>query len=305
MYMTTTQQKATTQRKITPVIWFDGKAQEAINEYVSVFEDSQLMDITRYPDHVPDLGGKVMNGRFKIAGQELMAFDGGPQFKPTPAISFFVDCTTTQQVDDLFEKLSKDGSVLMPLQAYPFSDRYAWVEDRFGVSWQLFFGGDKSRVTPALLFVGDQHGNAEPAMKQYTSLFPDSEIGIIDRYGPDEGGAEGAVRYAEFTLRGQLFRAMESNLDHQFTFTSGTSFMVHCESQQEVDRYWDALVAGGEAQPCGWLKDRFGVAWQIIPRALPRLLADPDAEKSERVMEAMLKMKRIVVKDLEKAAEQA
>jgi predicted 3-demethylubiquinone-9 3-methyltransferase (glyoxalase superfamily) len=291
-------------QKITPVLWYDDAAEEAVRLYADLFADGRVLDVKRYPEQAPGLAGKVMNGSFEIGGLRLMAFDAGPQFKFTPAQSLFVDCKDAAEVDRLYAALVEGGTVLMPLDKYPWSERYAWIADRWGLSWQLNAAPTHTtRVRPAFLFVGDQHGNAEPAMRTYAKLFPASEVGQIERYAPGEPGAEGAVKYAEFTLAGVEMRAMENNAEHAFTFNEAFSLLVDCETQQEVDRYWNALVEGGEAQPCGWLKDRYGVSWQVIPQALPRLLTDPDPEKAARVMEAMLAMKKIDVAGLERAYE--
>jgi predicted 3-demethylubiquinone-9 3-methyltransferase (glyoxalase superfamily) len=142
-------------------------------------------------------------------------------------------------------------------------------------------------------------------MNFYTSLFSDSGIESIARYGADEGGAEGKVQQAVFRLNGQEFRAMESNLEHDFTFTEAISFYVECETQDEVDYFWNRLSAVPEAEQCGWLKDKYGVSWQIVPTALGQLMNDPDPEKSQRVMQAMLQMKKIDVKGLQQAYERA
>jgi predicted 3-demethylubiquinone-9 3-methyltransferase (glyoxalase superfamily) len=152
------------------------------------------------------------------------------------------------------------------------------------------------RITPCLWF--DTEG--EDAATFYTSLFSNSRITNISRYGSAGPRAEGTVMTVEFELDGQPFVALNGGPD--FTFNEAVSFQVDCESQEEVDRLWSALSEGGEEGPCGWLKDRFGVSWQIIPRALPRLLGDPDREKSQRVMQAMLRMKKIEVDELERAA---
>ena len=152
------------------------------------------------------------------------------------------------------------------------------------------------KITPCLWF--DTEG--EDAARFYTSLFPNSRILDVAHYGEAGPREAGTVMAVEFELDGQKFVAL--NGGPQFTFDEAISFQVSCETQDEVDEYWRALSDGGEQGPCGWLKDRFGVSWQIIPTALPRLLADPDREKSQRVMAAMLTMKKIDIDALERAA---
>ena len=152
------------------------------------------------------------------------------------------------------------------------------------------------RITPFLWFDDE----AEEAATHYTSVFPDSKITDVARYGETGPGTPGSVMTVAFELDGQPFTAL--NGGPQFTFSEAVSFQVACDGQDEVDRYWNTLAEGGEEGPCGWLKDRFGLSWQVFPKRLPELLADPDREKSQRVMAAMLKMKKIDVGELERAA---
>jgi predicted 3-demethylubiquinone-9 3-methyltransferase (glyoxalase superfamily) len=242
---------------------------------------------------------------FEIEGFKFIALNGGPIFKFNPSVSFFIRCETEAEVDELYDKLSEGGGVLMPLQKYPFSDKYAWITDKYGVSWQLILSEDKQqKIAPCLLFVGKQCGNAEEAIKLYTSMFSNSKIGDISRYGANAGpDKEGTVNYASFWLENQEFVAMDSALKHDFMFNEAISFLVDCEDQAEVDRYWERLSAVPESEQCGWLKDKYGVSWQIVPKQLPRLLSSSDKTKASRVMNAMLKMKKLDVEKLTQAAE--
>jgi predicted 3-demethylubiquinone-9 3-methyltransferase (glyoxalase superfamily) len=294
-------------QKITPNLWFDTQAEEAANFYVTLFDNSRIGEITRYDDASAEVSGQpqgsAMTVSFELAGQRFVALNGGPQFQFTPAISFFVYCPTEAEVDELYAELSDGGAVLMPLQKYPFNDRYAWVQDRFGVSWQLYFGEPRPwKIALSLMFVGDQSGKAEEAMQLYTSLFEDSSIEGVDRYGAGEAPeVEGTVRHASFWLDGQEFMAMDSNHQHNFTFNEAVSFIVDCRDQEEVDYFWDNLTAGGEEQPCAWLKDKFGVSWQIVPRQLMQMITADDREKAGRAVQAMLQMKKIDIAGLERA----
>jgi len=155
------------------------------------------------------------------------------------------------------------------------------------------------RITPCLWF--DTEG--EDAARFYTSIFPNSRITEVARYGSAGPRPEGTVMTVSFELDGQEFLAL--NGGPQFTFSEALSFQVFCRTQDEVDAYWSKLSEGGEEGPCGWLKDRFGLSWQIVPTVLPELLADPDAAKSQRVMQAMLGMKKIEIEGLEQAAKAA
>jgi predicted 3-demethylubiquinone-9 3-methyltransferase (glyoxalase superfamily) len=151
-------------------------------------------------------------------------------------------------------------------------------------------------ITPCLWF--DTQG--EEAAEFYTSVFPNSKIVSVTRYGSAGPRSEGTVMTVNFELDGKKFIALNGGPD--FTFNEAISFEVLCESQEEVDTYWETLSEGGEEGPCGWLKDRFGMSWQIVPRRLYELIQDPDPEKSQRAMEAMLGMKKIEIEGLERAA---
>lgn len=283
------------QQKITPFLWFDGKAEDAANFYTSIFKNSKVTGTMPGPD------GSVMSATFQLNGHEFMALNAGPMFKFSPAISFFVTCETEQEIDDLWRKLSPGGKVLMELDKYPFSEKYGWLEDKFGLSWQLSVGESSQDIAPSLLFVGNQFGKAEEAINFYTAQFPNSKINMVARYTAEEHDKEGNIKYASFSLGGQNFNAMESSHNHAFTFTPAISLFVKCETQTEIDEFWEKLSAGGEKNRCGWLQDKYGVSWQIVPPVLGKMLSDPDRKKAKRVMDAMLQMDKIIIEDLEKA----
>jgi len=276
-------------QKIRPFLWFDGKAEEAAKFYTSIFKNSEIRSISQ------------MSATFQLDGLEFIALNGGPQFKFSPATSFFVECERREELDAEWKRLSKSGTVLMELAAYPFSEKFGWVQDEFGVSWQLNLAGRKQTITPFLMFVGEHYGKAEEAMNFYISLFKNSSVTRIERYGAGEAEAEGTVKHAKFALNGQRFMAMDSGREHPFTFTPAISFFVSCDTQEEINYFWEKLSAGGEKSRCGWLKDKFGVSWQIVPPVLGEFLNDEDEEKSERVMKAMLEMDKLDIKALRRA----
>ena len=194
----------------------------------------------------------------------------------------------------------------MELGAYPFSEKYGWTQDRYGLSWQLMFMGDraiKQKITPMLMFVGEQCGKAEAAIHLYASVFNNSRIGDILRYGKgEEPDREGTIKQAAFTLEGQDFTAMDSAYKHDFTFNEAISFMELCATQEEIDHYWGKLTAdGGQESMCGWLKDKFGVSWQVAPAVLGEMLRDPDIKKVARVTSAFLKMRKLDIGELKEA----
>ena len=296
-------------QKIFPFLWFNNQAEEAVNLYTSVFKNSSVGEMTRYPEGTPGVPGQVMTVDFTLAGQEFSALNGGPEFNFTPATSFFVSCETEEELDTLWQTLTEGGAVLMELGEYPFSKKFGYLNDRFGVPWQLSLTGEQQKITPFLMFVGNQAGRAEEAINYYTRLFKNTRIEHIDRFGPEmaeAGEREGTVMHARFVLDGMEFMAMDSAQDHRFTFTEAVSYFVRCEDQAEVDYFWNNLTGnGGEESMCGWLKDKFGVSWQIVPNVLFDLMNDPDPEKANRVTQAMLKMQKIDIGGLKQAYEHA
>ncbi len=292
--------------KITPFLWFDTQTEAAIQRYASSFSDSALLSIRRYPDGPLDgpmrgMEGKVLTAVFDLAGQRFMALDGGPTFKFNPAISLFVSAATEAEVDRLWSTLSEGGSILMPLQSYPFSPRFGWVMDQYGLSWQVNLASRAQKIAPALMFVGEQHGKAEAAMNFYTALFAHSQVEHVERYGSGDTGEPGTVKQAIFQLDGRDFMVMDSSYEHAFSFNEAISFYVECGSQEEVDHFWGELSAHPQSEQCGWLKDRFGISWQIVPSIVPELMNDPDPVKSKRVMDALLQMKKLDIAGLERA----
>ena len=294
--------------RIGACLWFKDSAEEAAAFHTSLFSHSRITAVTRYTTAGQEFHGRppgsVMTVAYEIDGFSFTALNGGPHFAPSPSVSFFVRCEREEQVDRLWELLSPDGSVLMPLGAYPFNQRYGWIEDRFGVSWQLIVAPPAPRIVPCLLFVGDVCGKAEEAMKFYASVFDNSTVGDIARYGADQPpDREGTVMYGECRLAGQTVIAMDSAQDHAFTFTEGVSLIVDATSQAEIDTVWNALSAVPEAEQCGWLKDRYGLSWQVVPEAeLNQMLQDPDEERVIRVLNAMFPMKKIDLAELRRAA---
>jgi predicted 3-demethylubiquinone-9 3-methyltransferase (glyoxalase superfamily) len=250
-------------------------------------------------NRLPD--GRIMTGRFQLGDAEFYALNGGPMYKFTPATSFFVNCETEEEIDELWTNLGAGGLVFMPLNKYPFSEKFGWVQDKFGLSWQLNLTGTKQKVTPFLMYVKEQNGKAEEAINFYVSMFKNSHIIRKAFYAVGEPGTEGTIKHAAFSLDGVEFMAMDSSGPHEFTFTPAVSFFVNCDTQEEVDFFWEKMSEGGRKDRCGWLNDKYGVSWQIIPTALGRLMGDPDPVKSKKVMDAMMKMDKIDIKGLETA----
>ena len=294
---------------ITPFLWFDDAAEEAVHFYTSIFEHAKVGAVTRYDAAGAKVSGRkqgsVMTIGFQLCGQEFVALNGGPVFTFTPAISFSVHCASAEEVDTFWNKLVDGGKVMMELGAYPFSKRYGWLADKYGVSWQLNAAPRAQKMTPSLMFVGENAGRAEEAMRFYKSIFPDANIQEIHRYEQGESAVDkvGTVKHAVFTLAGREFIAMDSAHQHLFSFSEAISFVVHCDTQEEIDRYWEKLSAHEESEQCGWLKDTYGVSWQIVPTVLEQMIGDKDPAKAARAMEAMLRMKKLDIDALKRAYE--
>ncbi len=242
----------------------------------------------------------VLTISFTIEGYEMMALNGGSIFKFSPATSFFVNYATEEELVTAYNKLVEGGTVMMALDKYPFAEKYAWISDKFGVSRQLMLAPDATqKIIPCLLFVGKHYKLAEPAMNFYTSLFDNSKIEMIDRYKEGEQDTPGMIKYGKISLDGNQFVCMESGLDHTFDFTQAISYMVPCETQEQIDKLRNALGEGGEFQPCGRVIDKFGVAWQIYPRMMDTWMSWPNGKN---VMHAMLQMSKLDLAELKKAA---
>lgn len=275
---------------IYPCIWCNNNAREIAEKYLSVFPESAIVDENQWVVVIT------------IHGQRIMLLNGGNMFRPNPSLSLMYLSSKESETAAIYTALIDGGRELMPLDSYPFSSKYAWIEDRFGVSWQLYTGKESDiiqRIVPTLMFVGEHNGKAENAIDFYTSVFPDSEKRGILRYTGDEGETAGHVQHAEFKINDYLIMIMDSSYPHRFGFTDGMSLVVECHTQQEVDHYWEKLKAdGGEESMCGWLRDKYGVSWQITPVIMKDLLP-----KSPRVMEVMMTMRKLDIQRLQDAAE--
>ena len=277
---------------IHPCLWYDGNAKDAAVFYCSLFPQSKITVDTPM----------VIN--FELCGQKFMGLNGGPMFKPNPSISFFVISESDEEINELWKQLSEGGMVMMPLDKYEWSEKYGFLQDRFGLAWQIMKGkysDVNQKITPSFLFTGNQYGNAEAAVKFYTEVFPASSVNGILLYGEGEAQAAGKVKHSQFILDNKVFMAMDGPGSHEFGFNEAISLVVDCNSQEEIDNYWNKLTAdGGQESQCGWLKDKFGVSWQIVPSALGKLMTGPAAPK---VMQAFMKMTKFDIAALEKAAE--
>ncbi|WP_417554944.1 VOC family protein [Microbacterium sp.] len=290
-------------QKIVPNLWFDGGAGEAGEFYATALPRTKANIAMRYPQEVPEfqkgLEGRPLVVDVDVDGFRFTLINSDDTFHPTPAISFILNFdpllfsgsaeAARVALDATWEALSDGGTALMELGEYPFSPHYGWVQDRYGVSWQLMLtnpqGEPRPFVIPQLMFANDVEGRAAEAAEFYTSLFDDAGLGtVIPR-------PAGGVMFGEFRVGEQWFSMMDSDIAHEFGFTPGVSLEARCADQAEIDRLWEALSAVPDAEQCGWLVDRFGVSWQVVPENVGELLKRPGAYGR------MLGMKKLVIAD--------
>jgi predicted 3-demethylubiquinone-9 3-methyltransferase (glyoxalase superfamily) len=300
-------------QRIVPHLWFDKEVKEATAFYTSLFPNSRITNETTL-NEVPTPAGSTDIVSFELKGHEFMAISAGPLFKFNPSISFMVNFDPTKDkdagkhLDELWQKLSPGGSPLMPLDSYPFSERYGWIQDRYGLSWQLILsnprGEDRPSIIPSLMFTGSVAGRAEEAVDFYLSVFRDAKRGIVARYGKgQEPDREGTIMFSDFMLEGQWFAAMDSARDHGFGFNEALSLLIACDTQEDIDYYWRKLSADPQAEQCGWLKDKFGLSWQVWPTAMGEMMTKGTPEQINRVTRAFLLMKKFDIASLRRAYE--
>lgn len=283
-------------KNIISCLWFDKEAEEAANFYTKIFNDSKITKINFFNGVGEEFHGKkageTMLVHFELEGVGFAALNGGPYFSPTASHSQFVMCDTSDEVDRLWNSLFPGGKVLMELGSYSWSERYGWLQDKYGYSWQIGKSDEDNgiqKITPNLLF---QNKKCREALDFYSSIFSSKATNLYEE--------DGLIFFSQIKLLDQVFTLMDSPTPHDHTFNEATSFVIKCEDQKEVDYYWNKLSAGGDpaAQQCGWLKDKFGISWQIIPKVMEEILDDYKSEKSLKATEAMYGMKKLEIEKL-------
>ena len=275
------------ENRIIPSLWFESNALEAMEFYTSIFPDSEIVQQT---------SGVVTA---KLAGVSFIAINGGSdEFKPNSSISFMVICETREEIDAIWEKLLEAGKVYMKLDNYPWSSHYGWIGDKYGFTWQLYLGKledvNCQRIVPTLMFSYTQQGKCEQAVNFYQSVFNDFKSHGIMRY--EDEVFKGQVVHAQFELNGFIMAAMDSGVQQDFTFNEAISLTIMCNDQVEIDYYWNAFTKDGQEVECGWCMDPYGVYWQVVPHNIKELVFD--APNAKQAFEALMKMKKIVIKDL-------
>lgn len=294
---------------ITLHLWFDKEAKEAAEFYCSVFPESRITGVTTIND-TPSGDSEMIS--FTVWGFPFMAISAGPHFKMNPSVSCIVnfdpsrDPNAREMLDEAWDKLSDGGIALMPLDWYPFSERYGWIQDKYGFTWQLMLtnpdGEPRPAIVPSMMFIGENCGKAEEARELYLTVFRNAKPGALVKYGPgQEPDREGTVMFTDFMLENTWLAAMDSAHAHRFSFNEAISLLVNCETQEEIDHYWEHLSAVPEAEQCGWLKDRYGVSWQISASSLDEMMTRGTPEQRNRVTKAFLKMKKFNLAELQQA----
>ncbi|WP_183562221.1 VOC family protein [Mucilaginibacter sp. SP1R1] len=293
---------------IKPHLWFDQEAKKAAEFYASFMPDS----VVNYSNHFSMSGGECEFVEFTIAGQSFLGISAGHKLGINPSISFMInfdpsrDPEAAQHIDEVWSKLVENGKVLMPLDSYPFSERYGWVADKYGVSWQLILtnpaGEEKPVIVPSLLFTEPVVGKADEAIDFYTSVFKDSKRGITAPRPEDMGSDKaGTLMFADFYIDQTWLAAMDSAHSHGFSFNDAVSLLITCETQEEVDYYWSALSADGAPGQCGWLKDKYGVSWQVASTVMFDAFRNGSPEQIARITQVFMTMKKVDIAALQRA----
>jgi len=275
---------------IFPCFWFNQNGEEAAKFYISIFQNSKITVETPM----------VIN--IEIEGQKLMFLNGGSMFQPNLTLSLMMMCDSKEEAESYYKRLSEKGKVMMELDSYPWSESYAWVEDQYGISWQIYYTKEyKQKFSPVMMFTGQNNGKCKEALDYYTSVFPNSNIESVMEYEEGQGDTAGNVAHSQFNINNYLMMAMDSSHDHKVNFTEGTSMTIMTKDQEETDYYWNEFTKEGQESMCGWLKDKYGFSWQIVPNRLIELTNTHEVERAQKAFGAMMKMKKIIIKDIEDA----
>jgi len=284
---------------IIPHLWFDTEAAEAAEFYLSVFPDATKRSQTVIKD-TPS--GDCDFLHIELFGQEFMLISAGPYFTVNDSISFLIDCESDQEAFELYTKLLDDPEPLRMIDEIDFSE-IQWINDRYGISWmiQCSSTNPKRRISPVLQFVGSLCGKMEEAVDFYVSTFNDASI-VSTTYTVNDGGIGESIFHEiiAFTLEGRSFFAMEKFTVDEMPFNEAVSLLIECETQKEIDKYWTSLSAVPEAEQCGWLKDKYGLSWQVSPRIMNEMMLDDNDERLNAVTQSILQMKKLDMDELQR-----
>lgn len=274
--------------KIIPHLWFDTEAQEAAEFYVSLFENSKIKNGSQVHG-TPSGSTQIVD--FILAGTHFQAISAGPYFKFNTAISLMVYCTSKAEALGLWNKLKQDAHIIWDLAPDKYNLCHGVLSDKYGLSWQILASLDFSsqQIVPNLSF----SGQAQEAMAYYGQVFSNSYIKSIDL------NEDSSIMHAEFKIEDLLLTSRDDKASP--SFNEAFSFMIMCSNQEEINFYWYILSDDPKAEQCGWLKDKFGLSWQIVPKVLPEMLRLGNKQQKNAVTQAFLSMKKLDIKTLEKA----
>jgi len=292
---------------IKPHLWFDQDAKQAAEFYATLMPNSTV----NYVSHFPMPGGECEAVEFTVAGQSFLGISNSHKLGINPSISFMInfdpsrDPDAAKHIDEVWSKLIGNGKIMMPLDHYPFSERYGWVADKHGVSWQLILtnpsGEERPVIVPSLMFTQPVAGKADEAISFYCSIFKDGKRGNTaprpEDMGPDKAGT---LMYADFYIDKTWLAAMDSAHQHGFGFNDAVSLLIPCETQEEIDYYWTALSADGETGQCGWLKDKYGLSWQVASTVMFDALRNGSPEQIARITEVFMTMGKVDIETLQR-----
>jgi predicted 3-demethylubiquinone-9 3-methyltransferase (glyoxalase superfamily) len=269
--------------KITPCLWFEYSAKEAVEFYCETFRNSFIIESSE------------LSVKFSLNNIEFVALNKSPNSTINDTISFSVYCGGEWEIERLYSVFSQGGEVIMPLGPYPFARKYAWVKDKFGVSWQLDVDpiNNPQNIVPSVMFVNDHAPKLKEAINFYHGIFPKPMMLFEVAYPPEIHMPEGCLRFAQHKLNGYIFNFMSNHERQESESNESVSFTVWCKDQEDINHYWNALNSkASKIGKFGWLQDKYGLWWQILPNNLGALLKDKEN------LQKLMQMEKINLADL-------
>lgn len=284
--------------KITPFLWFPKNIHPILVYYKTIFPELISDPLEKY-EETPS--GSIEFANIKIYDRELLIMAADDTSKFNNSISMTIWCNNLERTKYIWEQLSSTGKVLMNADKYDWSEYYGWCNDKYGLSWQIMYYPDsENMVIPSITMSGANCGKAAEFIENLKPIFKDISINHISKYGKNENGDNPEhIAHCEFTVNNQKYIIMDSSNMHDQNFNESISFLILCKGQDEVDFYWDKIIAnGGEASQCAWCKDKFGISWQVVPEELNQATGNPDPVIAKYALESMLQMSKIIINDL-------
>lgn len=273
-------------QSIYPCLWYNQQAKEAAKFYCSLFNDAEI------------ISENILVSLLGIENQKILLLNAGPEFIANPSASLFINCTSEDEIEMLWKKFTQDGKSLIKLNKYNWAPKYAWVQDKYGMSWQLFYNPNKERkkVRPSFMFHGSNAGKATEAIQFYTSVFENSGVKEVIHYAEEDKQRTDYIKYADVFINDFDMILFDSTLKHKGQLNESFSLVIECDTQDEIDYYWAELTLKGSEGQCGWIKDQFGISWQIVPKVLHELVSNE--EKAPRVVKKLMGMNKLNIREL-------